>query len=113
MSIKQFLAVRQLSPYNFNSMQRRTSTVHCITGCLPAAVHSALGAPSTAAKMMTPAMYIGVEHSRRSRKNKKNERLFRKLALVGIILDQIIFSLNSDKDRRTDSRERLSACLSD
>ena len=31
---------------------------------------------------------------------------FRKLALVGIIPNQILFSFSSDKDRRTDSRIR-------
>ena len=44
----------------FNGKQSQTPTVHNITDCLPAAVHSAVGAPSTATKMMTPAMYIAV-----------------------------------------------------
>ena len=35
-----------------------------------------------------------------------NQSNIRKLALVGIIPNQILFSFNSDKDRRTDSRIR-------
>ena len=37
---------------------------------------------------------------------KKTKRIIRKLVLVGIIPNQILFSFSSDKDRRTDSRIR-------
>ena len=51
----------------------------------------------------------GCKKSTRCEKKKKKKRKWvglRKLALVGIIPNQILFSFSSDKDRRTDSRIR-------
>ena len=40
------------------------------------------------------------------RRHEQNMLFFLKLALVGVIPNQVLFSFSSDKDRRTDSRIR-------
>ena len=54
----------------------------------------------------TPDLDSPVRHALQPKLNRANVVFRRKLALVGIIPNHILFSFSSDKDRRTDSRIR-------